>query len=565
MDDTELEKIVQENERLRERVRRLEAERLAKVARTPDWTISFLERIPMGLVQVSTDGAVHFANSEAQRVLGLAFDELEDRYITDFEGATFHEDGSPCPVEDYPVTRCLVTGEPQPAQMVGVELRDGDVSWAIFTAMPTFAGTPPERTGALVAFVDVTEMQESRIRQREIEGQLLEARRLEAVGKLAGGVAHDFNNILAVISGMAFVLASSDKADPKDRAALDAISRSCRRGRDLVRNLLGFARKGTSERRLVALNGVVEEVASLLERTLPETVRIESRCSDEAPAVIGDPSEIATMLMNLCLNAADALEAAEREDPCIRVETEPCEDAELGPGKWVRLTVADNGCGIPPDVIDKVFEPFFTTKPFGKGTGLGLSMVYGTAQNHDGDVRIESEPGVGTTISVLLPSSEQVEEGARPRPPSSSGSLPSIDPAKAKELARTMRLNVLVVEDDVEVLASTRRLVETLGHEVVEADTGARAISVAGAGDPIVDAVLLDLRLPDMDGEAIFGAIRETRPEMPVILTSGYVDEAISQRLLDAGAVTLLPKPLDVEQLQSVLEAVVIERSREDC
>jgi len=297
------EQLLAENQALHARITRLESAALFSLGEGDDWVASFLEGIPMGLVSVGIDGAVKLANTEAQRILGLTFDTLEQRYIVDFQGATFKEDGSPCSVQEYPVARCLMTGEPQAAMMIGVQQRDGGVSWAIFTALPTRESGAASHSGALVAFVEVTEMQRSRFHQQELERRLEQTRKLEALGKLAGGVAHDMNNILAVINGMAHVLNVPGTAEGEHRAAADAILRSCTRGRDLIRNLLGFARTDNHERHAIHLNALVEDVSSLLLRARPESVTLRCDLADDLPTVFGDPNQLANALMNLCFRS----------------------------------------------------------------------------------------------------------------------------------------------------------------------------------------------------------------------------------------------------------------------
>lgn len=375
-----------ENRRLRERINHLESQRVHGLGEDATWTQQLLEGVPLGLVHVLLDGAVVFANTEAQRILGLTFDVLERKYVNDFQGKTYREDGSECPVIDYPVTQCLMTGEPQSPKMIGVQQRDSTVSWAVFTAIPTLGETLDTHTGALVTFVDVTEMQRSRIRKRELEHKLHQVQRLEALGKLAGGMAHDMNNILAVISGMAFYLSEEGTADEK---ALDAITRSAERGRELVGNLLRFARHTSSAQRQVQLNDLVTEVCSVLWRTLPDGVQLLKELTEPLPVIVGDPGQLSNALMNLCINAIDAMGG--QGGGTITVRTTSEEDV-------VELEVSDDGCGIEEEHLEKVVEPFFSTKE--QGTGLGLSMVYGSVTHAGGELLIDSESGVGTAVRM---------------------------------------------------------------------------------------------------------------------------------------------------------------------
>lgn len=561
-DPLEHARLVAENLALRQRIAQLEARQVSEiVAREDDWTQRFFEGIPQGLVKVDLTGAVRFANSEAQRLLGLNWHDLEQRFLSDFSGRTWHEDGRECLFEEYPATRCLVTGCPQPACIIGVETPSGDINWAIFTALPTFGEGGTRQSGALVVFVDITAMQQERIRRRAAEARTLQARKLEALGSLAGGVAHDMNNVLAVISGMAFVLAQGETHSAMRDEALEAIMRSCRRGRDLVRNLLGFARQGTRERRPVDLNALVDEVAALLVRTLPEGVELTCATEPALPRIMGDAGELTAMLMNLCINASDALLEVADGNPrriTLRTRTAPCLTSDsMRRVDCVHLLVEDTGCGIPPHILDKVFEPFYTTKPPGRGTGLGLSMVYGTVHNHGGNVFIDSEQGRGTTICVDLPAltpQEELDEAqaARDRR-ASSGSLRRLVRSTERG-AEAGALRVLIVEDDADVLMTTARIVYLLGHIPVTAASGEAALEILRREGGRIGVALLDMRLPDMHGEQIFEALRELAPSLPVVLTSGHAPEERIQRTLERGALAMLPKPLEVARLRDLLD-----------
>lgn len=374
---------------------------------------------------------------------------------------------------------------------------------------------------------------------RELEDHLRQAQKMEAVGMLAGGVAHDFNNILSGILGFSSYLLS--KADPASTLHRDLklIEQSAVRAADLTRQLLSFARRKHFAKEAVQVNAVVREVLSLLGRSLPKQIVIREKLAEELPLVLGDPGQLNQIIMNLCLNAADAM--AERKTGQLRIQTE-CrtlterEHSILGgevSAEYVCMEIKDNGVGMSLEVQEHLFEPFYTTKVHGEGTGLGLSIVYGIVTNHGGHILVDSEEGVGTTFTVYIP----VYLG-RERAPTEEAA---------------MHLNgtetVLVVDDESIVRQMVTEVLRGYGYKVVAAESGMEAVHFMDRLRGRVDLVLLDIIMPDMDGEATYTALRRIDPVVPVLLTSGYVKEEKAARLLQRGAVDLISKPYKSEAL----------------
>ncbi len=365
----------------------------------------------------------------------------------------------------------------------------------------------------------------------------LQAQKMQAIGRLAGGVAHDFNNMLSGILGFAALLQHDLGADDPRRGDLCEIVAICQRARELTGNLLGFARKGRFRRERVDLNGAIHNVERLLAHTVPRKVSISLELATGLPAVEGDPAQLEQVVMNLALNAADAVAGG----GSMVIRTGRIPGARGEPGQ-VELVVGDSGAGMAPEVQRRAFEPFFTTKAPGEGTGLGLAMVYGTVSNHGGSVRLDSVPGAGTTVTVLLPAVSAVAAGER--------ADTTVEPALPRGTG-----TVLVVDDEPVLRRAMSRLLGRLGYAVVLAEDGVEAVEQVGAQD--LDLVLLDLAMPVMDGPEAYEAIRELRPDLPVLLCSGYGPDSVADQLIDRGAAGFLQKPIAYEDLARVVAGVL--------
>ncbi|MFH2005469.1 MAG: PAS domain S-box protein [bacterium] len=378
--------------------------------------------------------------------------------------------------------------------------------------------------------------------RKRLEEQLQQAQKMEAIGTLAGGIAHDMNNVLGVVMGLSSVLqAAIDESDPL-RKHVDGILSVSRRGRDLTRNLLGFARKGKFRREAVNLNGVAEECLSLLGRTVSKSIVIHTRLDGALDPVEGDPSQLNHALMNLCLNACDAMEGGgtltitTRNVGLTSADLAVGATPQLEPGRYARIRVLDTGPGMPPEVAKRAFEPFFSTKPKGRGTGLGLSMVYGTVQNHGGMVSVDSALGQGTQVTILMPTIARVAATA-----AAAAAVQYEQPATSG--------TILVVDDEDLFRFAAEQMLAQLGYKVIAVDSGSAALEVYRELGPEIALVLLDLQMPQMDGEETFRKLQALDASVRVLLCSGFSLEQKAERLLDAGASGYLAKPFEVDTL----------------
>jgi PAS domain S-box-containing protein len=460
-------------------------------------------------------GIVQEVNRAAELLVGATREEMV--------GRSFLET---LPVEDRarvlePFEETLERGRILELLEVRIQRRDGTTVPAEVSASVVRIGGKP----FVVAFLrDVSE-------RNAMSEQLRVAQKLDAIGQLAGGVAHDFNNLLTAILGYSQLLAPELRANDEHFAAIEEIRKAGERAADLTRQLLAFSRKQILEPKLLDLNDVVRRIEGLLTRLIGEDVQVRLKLGDALGAVRADFGQIEQVIMNLTVNARDAMPRGGQ----IMVETANMELAEsytqmhrpVQPGPYVMLAVSDTGIGMDAATRERIFEPFFTTKEKGQGTGLGLSTVYGIVKQSSGYIWVYSEPGRGTSFKVYLP---RVEGAAETRRIPES----SIAPATGDE-------TILLVEDEDSVRALARRTLEAMGYRVLDAADGPEAVEIA-RHEPI-DLLLTDMVLPGMGGGAIAAHIHEIQPGAKVLYTSGYTDDMIVRGgLLERGA-AFLEKP----------------------
>ncbi len=385
------------------------------------------------------------------------------------------------------------------------------------------------------------------VRERvRLQEQLRQSEKMTAIGQLAGGIAHDFNNQLAGISGYAEMLAARLQ-DPRQKSWAVNILGAAQRAADLTRQLLAFARKGQSLRAEVDLHQIVDEVVAMLGRSIDRRIRIERRLEADPALVLGDPNQLHHALLNLAINARDAM-------PAGGTLTFTSRNVKLAAnllgftnaaGRYIEIAVRDTGCGMDAEVRKHLFEPFFTTKEPGKGTGLGLAAAYGVLRNHGGVIAVESEPGVGSTFALCLPQQASPGEGRS----SSSARSALIQVAN-------LQRRILVVDDEDMIRLLTRELLHEAGYQVEACASGVEAIARCQQGSP-PDLVLLDLVMPEQGGRETFHALRQRWPDLRVLIASGHSVNGEAQELLDHGACGFLQKPYRLTELtRAVAEAL---------
>ena len=381
--------------------------------------------------------------------------------------------------------------------------------------------------------------------RKKLEEQLRNSQKMEAMGLLAGGIAHDFNNLLTGILGYANLLSINERVDPEVARAAGIIQRSAEKASQLTAQLLGFAEQGKNLNVPVELGRVIASVTGVLERTQDPGIRIAASLRPERGCVLGDPSQLDQVVMNLAINACDAMPRGGQ----LKFTTEPvaideafCRERDwMSPGKYLLLSVADTGVGISPENLERIFDPFFTTKAKGKGTGLGLSMVFGIVKNHGGCVDVRSEAGAGTVFRVYLPESPEVapEEAA-------------MDTALPRGRGR-----ILLVDDQEPVREVARDMLEALGYEVITAADGLEGVSRYRDLWREIDLVILDMVMPNMSGGDCFLRMKEINPKARVVLSSGYSMDGAIQGVMNEGILAFIQKPYRLEELSRVVGTAV--------
>jgi len=484
------------------------------------------------------DGRILHSNPAAERLIGLgpgltASVEVEPDPVFQADGVTL------IPREQRPLRRAI-RGEQISNVEIVINRRAQSRTYRLVANGGPLRDSSGRIEGAVVVYRDVTDA-------KETERQLRQAQKMEAVGELTGGVAHDFNNILTVITGTIEVLEEAVADRPDLAAVAKMIDEAASRGADLTQRLLAFARRQPLQPRETDINTLVIDTAKLLRPTLGEQIEINSTLKDDLPPALIDPSQLTASLINLALNSRDAMPEGGKlfveTDSVYLDESYASANPEVRPGRYIMIAVSDTGTGIPAAIQDKVFEPFFTTKEVGRGTGLGLSMVYGFVKQSNGHIKIYSEEDHGTTIKLYLPQSDGQAAFV--------GEAPSVPVQGGSE-------SILVVEDDDLVRGYVVAQLRSLGYDVLIAANAAQALAVIDSSAH-VDVLFTDVIMPGlMNGRQLAEAVQQRRPSIKVLFTSGYTENAIVHHgRLDPG-VLLLAKPYRKSDLARMIRRALV-------
>ena len=513
-----------------------------------------LDGAPDAVVCVAEDGRIVLVNAQAERLFGYRRQELVGERVEILVPGDVRA--------GHQALRGRYVADPRPRPM-GAELdlsgrrRDG----SSFPAEISLSAVQTDDGILVMAAVrDITAWLELRAerdrlrRQAErdfMEAQLQQAQRLESLGQLAGGVAHDFNNLLGVILNYASFVGEEAAKDPGQaswqsvRDDNSQIERAAERAAELTRQLLTFARRDAVKLQPLNLNEVITNVEQLLSRTLGEQVVLRTDLSPRPCMVLADPGQIEQVLVNLAVNARDAMPAGGMltlTTGTTEIDADhPASAAGLAPGRYGRMRISDTGTGMTREVLDHAFEPFFTTKSKGKGTGIGLATVYGIITHAHGYVQVDSEPGAGTTFTVLLPATSQ-DAVAAPEP----------KPALRQDACET----VLLVEDEPAIRDVTSRILARNGYQVITAANGRQAIEAASGHDEI-DVLLTNVVMPEMQGKEAAERIQALRPGVKVLFMSGYAQRLLDTQGVAAADVNLIEKPFTEQSLLAKLRQVI--------
>ncbi len=419
------------------------------------------------------------------------------------------------------------------------------------TRVPVLLGVamlPGSATDCVCIVVDLSEQKRLEQERQALHQELIQSHKMEAVGQLAGGIAHDFNNILNVICGYTELMMNKlPGADPLYRNA-ERVLTAAKRAADLVAQLLAFGRKQMLTTRVLNLNSVIGDILEMLRRLIREDIQLIFSPARELDLVSADQSQIEQVIINLTVNARDAM----RQGGELRIATRNVSVSAAGsnipslqPGEYVNVTVSDTGCGMDKDTLARIFEPFFTTKEFGLGTGLGLSTVYGIVKQSGGEILVESEPGRGATFAIYLPKSAVDQQPAAPI----ISQEPQVETMHGRE-------TILVVEDEEALRDATSEYLERLGYKVLTAQDGEEALEIARRYPKSLELLITDLVMPRLSGRAVCERLLQLRPGLKAIFMSGYTDESGGESI-SGQDVPFLRKPFLLRDLGKLVRKVV--------
>ncbi len=479
---------------------------------------SVLESLADALVVVDADGGVRVFNPAAARLFGRPREGVSALRWPEVYGVFLPDGVTHLPEELMPIVRALRGEETRDLELFVKNDVVPDGRWVSCNGTPLKdeSGSP---AGGVLLWRDITTKKNTEEALRRTQEQFLHAQKMEAMGRLAGGVAHDFNNLLSIIGNYAALSLRDIPDDDMLREPLEEISAASRRAANLTRQLLTFSRRHAARLTTVDLNAIIREMETMLRRLLGEDVELLTRLDPALPPVRGDAGQVEQVVMNLAVNARDAMPEGGR----LSVETH----AE---GERAVLRVSDTGKGMEPEVLAHVFEPFFTTKEVGRGTGLGLATVYGIVSSFGGEVTVESEPGEGATFTIALAAS--------------ADALPEATAARAEEVTRGGDETVLLVEDDDGVRALAQEILRRHGYRVLPARNAGEALLLAERHAGPIHLMLSDVVMPHMGGRELVQRLRPLRPAARVVFMSGYTDGPV-----DIDGVPLVTKPFTVEGL----------------
>ena len=434
---------------------------------------------------------------------------------------------------------------------------DGTETWVSTTKVPLRKETG-EIIGTFGISRDITDRKLSLEKEKKLETQLFQAQKMESIGTLAGGIAHDFNNILGIILGHA-TLIERVKDDPEIRkTSIQTISKAVQRGAAIVKQILTFARSGDVVGEIINVNQFVDDIVKMLRETMPRTIDIVVDHTSARPIINVDPSQLQQAIMNLCINARDAMMT--RDDQAggtgkLTIETgkisgsllrEKYSDAQAS--DYIKISISDTGCGMDEKVKAKIFDPFYTTKPIGKGTGLGLAVVYGVLKSHNAFIDVQSQIGKGSTFDLFFPSAASYE--VQEEEESSS----------VQNEPLTGHGTILVVDDEESLLSILTKVIESAGYTVLTAQDGVEALNIFKKQKDQIDLVLTDIGLPLLDGKEVFAMMKIQKPDVKVILASGYLDAEYKSEMLKAGAKEFIQKPYHPENVVKKIREVLDEK-----
>lgn len=498
--------------------------------RERDLISRIMETSPVGVLVTDRSGKITFANHCAEKVLGLAKAAIDsgncrllDWHLTDAEGNSVEN-------KSLPLKQILESGQSVLDVRHAIDFPNRRVLLSV-NAAPLFDAAG-KIDGMVVTVEDITE-------RLALESQLRQSQKMESVGQLAAGVAHDINNILTVIQGHAGILLNSLPANGDAVKSLKQISTASERAAGFIRHLLMFSRKQVFQTKILDLNTVLSNLEHMLPRMLGEQIKLETHFCPALPSIAADTSMIEQVVMNLMINSRDAMPKGGKlviETSAVEIDSAHVrKNPEARTGAFICLTVIDTGCGMERKLLQRIFEPFFTTKAVGEGTGIGLATVYGIVKQHHGWAEVESEVGVGTTFKIFLPVAHD--------------EIAAVPAAPKPEIIISGKETILIVEDEVNLLELAQTVLQRYQYHILTASSGAEALRVWDEHAGRIDLLLTDMIMPGgMTGNDLAAELKKRKPGLRVIFTSGYSSELVGKDFKQ-GSTDFLPKPYQPQQV----------------
>jgi PAS domain S-box-containing protein len=520
---------------LRDISKRMEAERALR--ESEEMFKALAEKSQDVITRFNQSGEHTYTNPICTKIMGISLEDILYRTNAQLADLFPHLGFTPELIKlwDESIQKVFETGK---SNRVEFDLKGLTFDWILIPEKSKAGDVVSVMTSAR----DITEL-------KMLHGKLNQAQKMEAIGALAGGIAHDFNNIIQAIFGYAQLAQINSSENPIVQGYIDQLCMACERAKELVQQILAFSRQGKSERRPSDIGLAIKEALKLLRASIPSTIEIRQNVKSNLGTVDADLTQIHQIVMNLCTNAFHAMEkgGGQLDVDLIPVELSTCDSSvhqDIKPGQYLKLTVVDTGHGMDADTISRIFEPYFTTKGVGEGTGIGLATVHGIVKNHGGDIKVYSEPGAGTTFQIFFPLIESRAE----KTIEASGFLP-----KGFE-------QVLFVDDERSLIDIGKKLLEGLGYKVETRTSSYDALEAFRIQPNKYDLIITDLTMPKMTGEKLSEEIMKIRPDIPIILFTGYSNKITPENAIKIGINKILMKPLNLHELANMVRKVLDEK-----
>ena len=490
---------------------------------------------PVTIIHVG-DGRCIDVNSAFTRVMGWSATEVIGKKATDLD---IWED----PAEHQK----LVDGIAEKGKIDNLEakfcLKDGRTITALMSAVLIRLNNQPH---ILTITRDISELKSAQREREQLKTQLIQAQKMEAIGTLAGGIAHDFNNILGAIIGYAEMALYDTRQDSMEHYNIDQVLKAGHRAKDLVKQILAFSRKSEQNKQIISLTPIIKEALNLLRASLPTTIEIEQHIESNLDAIYADPTQIHQVMMNLCTNAGHAMaDKAGILSISLQNVDMTAKTAALYPdlsaGPYVKLSISDTGYGMDAATVNRIFDPYFTTKSQDKGTGMGLAVVHGIVKGHGGSIQVESTPGKGSRFDIFFPIMEKQ----------------TVSETEELKALPTGSERILLVDDENSLIDLGKNMLIRLGYQVETRTRPIEALEAFREDPPKFDLVISDMTMPNMTGDILAAELRQIRPDIPIIICTGYSERINEQRSKELGLQSLIMKPFTIRRLAKTVRAVL--------